>query len=233
MVPFPCMCNGTSTFNGLPTIGLCAERVVRFMVMISAEGLPVEDVELFIREGLLAFVAVEAVAVVFALELAIRGRDGLLFDRPVAPSALHNRKEDALVTEVRGPNVRERTLGKYIVFQHLSQSTPAPSARIQRPSEMLLVHFVHCLGLLDSEVSPLVFVVDTVGVVFARIGSFGDRGESGRVGNGGLRSFSKSVSSAPADLAVVLDAREYDDAEDALRVGNPATDICGEPWLGN
>ena len=108
MVPFPCMCNGTSTFNGLPTIGLCAERVVRFMVMISAEGLPVEDVELFIREGLLAFVAVEAVAVVFALELAIRGRDGLLFDRPVAPSALHNRKEDALVTEVRGPNVRER-----------------------------------------------------------------------------------------------------------------------------
>ena len=76
-------------------------------------------------------------------------------------------------------------------------------------------------------------MLDTVGVVFARIGSFGDRGDRGWGGNGGLLSLSNRASRTPADFAVVREACEYDDAEDALRVGKPAIDICGEPLVGN
>lgn len=58
------------------------------MIMISAERLSLEDVERFVRERFLACVAVEAVAVVFAFELAVGGGDGLFFDGEVAPPAL-------------------------------------------------------------------------------------------------------------------------------------------------
>lgn len=58
------------------------------MIMISAERLPLEHVEGFVRERFLARVAVEAVAVVFAFELPVGGGDGLFFDGEVAASAL-------------------------------------------------------------------------------------------------------------------------------------------------
>ena len=92
MVPFSGMCDGASSLNGLSTIGFCTERVVRFMIVIPTERLSIKDVEFLVRERLLAFVTIEAVAVIFAFELPICGRDSLLLDRSVAPSALDDWK---------------------------------------------------------------------------------------------------------------------------------------------
>lgn len=67
------------------------------------------------------------------------------------------------------------------------------------------------------------------------MGSFGDfvAGDSGVAGKGGLRTPSKRVSSAPVERAVEREAYEYDDAEDALRVGRPTDEEAGEPMEGN
>lgn len=90
MIPFSSMSDGASTLNGLSAIGVCTERVIRLVIMIPTERLSIKDVEFFIWEGLLAFVTIEAVTVVFAFELPIRRRDRLLLDRSVAPPALSN-----------------------------------------------------------------------------------------------------------------------------------------------
>ena len=76
---------------------------------------------------------------------------------------------------------------------------------------MLLLQRVHCFDFLEFEESPdPVFDEEMVGVVRARMGSLGDRGDNGCVGIGGLRLSSNKVSSAlsraPADFAVAREA---------------------------
>ena len=82
---------------------------------------------------------------------------------------------------------QQLTLGKYIVFQHFSHSTPAPSALIHLPSSIRLLHFVHVRGRVLVRLSVASSFDDIAGVVRARTGSLGDLvgGDSGNVLDGG------------------------------------------------
>lgn len=126
-----------------------------------------------------------------------------------------------------------RTFGRYIFFQHLSQSTFPPSIWIHRPSSIVFSQRTHTFvfGRLCALRRCSSRPVDSVGLVCERIGSFGDldtlsrcaSANGGRdepvlvVGDAGLSSNRVSIarSSAPVDLAIVRDV----DA-DRLRCGS-------------
>ena len=118
------------------------------------------------------------------------------------------------------------TFGRYIAFQHLSQSTLPPSIWIHRPSSIVFSHRTHTrtFGGLFLCPAPSSRPVLIVGLVCERIGSFGgrdtlsrwasDASASGRVaglcellpvGESVPSSNSVSIarSRAPVDLAVV------------------------------
>jgi hypothetical protein len=78
-------------------------------------------------------------------------------------------------------------LGKYIFFQHLSQSTLPPSIGIHRPSSIILLQLAHCFVLRDlfEEADELLVTLfdgfkmsnslglAMVGLVWERVGSLG------------------------------------------------------------
>jgi hypothetical protein len=75
-------------FYRLTTRRCRTKRIVGFVIVISAKGFAIEDVETFVGEWFMAGVTIKAVLVIFTFKLTIRGRDGCLLDGEIATSAL-------------------------------------------------------------------------------------------------------------------------------------------------
>jgi len=92
MISVASMRDSTRTFNGLTAASSGTQRVIGFMIVIGTKRLAIVDIETFVWERLLSStesaimagtlnqsdthmtdVAVEAVFMIFSLELAVRG----------------------------------------------------------------------------------------------------------------------------------------------------------------
>lgn len=122
---------------------------------------------------------------VFAFQLTVSGRYRLFFYRKITAATL--RSKDRSDKDIQLPRRTTLTFGKYIFFQHLSQSTLPPSIGIHRPSSIALLQLAHCFvlrGLLEEVNKLLVTLFEgfrasnsldlvIVGLVCERVGSLG------------------------------------------------------------
>jgi hypothetical protein len=88
MITISNMGHCTWPFDRLTTRCCSTKRIVGFVVVVSAKGFAIEDVEAFVGEWFMTSVTIKAVLVIFTFKLTIGGRDGRFLDGKIATTTL-------------------------------------------------------------------------------------------------------------------------------------------------